>query len=117
MPKVWNKRDPNVPKDAVYVGRPTKWGNPFKIGLHGNREKVVKLFRSLAKDVFIPFIEQDRTLSFDFGSDEANEAWKITFGREDILELKGKDLVCWCAPQPCHADILLELANADSTKT
>jgi len=29
----------------------------------------------------------------------------------DIEELRGKDLVCWCAPLPCHADILLELAN------
>jgi len=29
-----------------------------------------------------------------------------------ISELRGKDLVCWCAPKPCHADILLELANA-----
>ena len=27
-------------------------------------------------------------------------------------ELKGKDLVCWCAPQPCHADVLLEIANS-----
>jgi len=30
--KVWNKRDKNCPKDAIYVGRPSKWGNPFKIG-------------------------------------------------------------------------------------
>ncbi|GAG87489.1 unnamed protein product, partial [marine sediment metagenome] len=29
----------------------------------------------------------------------------------DPTELKGKDLVCWCAPLPCHADVLLELAN------
>ncbi len=30
---------------------------------------------------------------------------------EDIAELRGEDLVCWCAPLPCHADVLLELAN------
>lgn len=30
----------------------------------------------------------------------------------DIVELEGKDLVCWCAPKPCHADVLLEIANA-----
>jgi len=29
-----------------------------------------------------------------------------------LPELRGKDLVCWCAPEPCHADVLLELANA-----
>ena len=36
---------------------------------------------------------------------------KIATGERDITELRGKDLVCWCAPLPCHADILLELAN------
>jgi len=30
---------------------------------------------------------------------------------QDLGELKGKDLVCWCSPLPCHGDILLELAN------
>ena len=32
---------------------------------------------------------------------------------KDLPELKGKDLVCWCAPAPCHADILVELANPE----
>jgi len=30
-----------------------------------------------------------------------------------LPELRGKDLVCWCSPLPCHADVLLELANAE----
>ena len=85
MPKVWNKRDPNIPKDAVYVGRPSKWGNPFIVGRDGNREQVVEKFRQHFIDLF----------------------W-----REQIQEeLKGKDLVCWCAPKPCHADVLLKIAN------
>lgn len=111
MPKVWNRRDPNIPPDAIYVGRPTKWGNPFVIGKHGDRDKVVKLFRITAEHVFKPLFEQDSTLSIAFRDEELNN-WKLTFDREDILELKGKDLVCWCAPKPCHADILLELANS-----
>ena len=35
--KVWNKRDPNCPKDAIYVGRPSWWGNPYRIGRDGTR--------------------------------------------------------------------------------
>ena len=84
--KVWNKRDKNCPKDAVYVGRPTKWGNPFKIGEDGDRSMVIELYKLWISQML--------------GSD-----------RLDIRELKGKDLVCWCAPKPCHADVLLELAN------
>lgn len=85
-PKVWNKRDPNVPKDAVYVGRPTKWGNPFVIGRDGTREETIQKYRG--------------TIT-------------LIVERAAKLELKGKHLVCWCAPKPCHADVLLEIANAE----
>ena len=84
--KVWNKRDPNVPPGAVYVGRPSKLGNPFTIGWRNNmREDVVMKF-------------------FNYLFNQENLY-------EDIRALKGKDLVCWCAPQLCHADVLLALAN------
>ncbi len=90
MPRVWNKRH-SYPPDAVYVGRPSKWGNPFKVGrdVKGRlwtRTEVIQLYRSWVTD------QHELMLS--------------------LHELKGKDLVCWCAPLPCHADILLELANA-----
>ena len=88
MPKVWNKRDPNCPKDAAYVGRPGKWGNPFVISsdtsLHRSRQDCIEMFRQY---------QLPKLLSL-------------------ISELQGKDLVCWCAPLPCHADVLLEVANA-----
>ena len=84
MPKVLNKRTDEVPADAIYVGRPSKWGNPYKIGRDGNREQVIYLYKM------------------------ALIASKI-----DLSELRGKDLVCWCSPLPCHADILLELANQE----
>jgi hypothetical protein len=95
MPKVWNKRDPNCPKDAVYVGRPSKWGNPYKIGqlydgIRLNRQHCINLYESwLLESVPTPI--KDKMLA----------------------ELKGKDLVCWCSPEPCHADVLLELANKE----
>ncbi len=82
MAKVWNKRDPNCPKDAVYIGRPSKWGNPFLIGRDGTREEVIKKYRN----------------------------WLVN-QHLNLVELWEKDLVCWCSPKPCHGDVLLELAN------
>ena len=87
MPKVWNKKDKNCPKNAIYVGRPSKWGNPYKIGIDGTREEVIELYKK----------------------------WLSNQKYLNLEELKGKDLVCWCKPLPCHADILLELANKETT--
>jgi hypothetical protein len=87
-PKVWNKRHRDVPSDAVYVGRPTEWGNDFIIGRDGDRVAVIRKYRdAILQDP--AFLEQIRR------------------------ELAGKDLVCWCAPAACHADVLLEIANGD----
>lgn len=95
MPKVWNKHHKNAPEDAVYVGRPSKWGNPFEIGKDGTREEVVEKFRLMLThdDVF----------------------WSLKRW-ECRTELAGKHLVCWCAPKPCHADVLLEIANEEVGK-
>ena len=96
MPKVWNKRDPNCPKDAVYVGRPSKWGNPVSI------KEIQRLRPTLTEE-------------------EARGEAIICYGRylgentelrKQLPELRGKDLVCWCAPKHCHADILVVMANA-----
>jgi hypothetical protein len=84
--RVWNKRDKGIPADAVYVGRPTKWGNPFVIGLDGTRAEVIAKYRDWL-----------------LGQPELVSAAKV--------ELRGKDLVCWCAPQACHADVLVKIAN------
>lgn len=87
MPKVYNKRDPDCPNkdNAVYIGRPSKWGNPFVIGPDGSRKEVIAKY----------------------------ERWLFESGAiSDISELTGKNLVCWCAPLPCHGDVLLRLANA-----
>jgi len=79
-------------KYDVYIGRPSKWGNPFSIGKDGSREEVIKKY----------------------------EEW-ITNGEgkyllNDLHELKGKILGCWCSPKPCHGDILLKLINKDNEK-
>ena len=85
-PKVINKHHGNVSKDAVYIGRPSKWGNPFIVGKHGQRGECVDLY----------------------------EKWIRTqpeLIKQIKAELKGKDLVCFCAPQRCHGDVILQIAN------
>ncbi len=72
------------PAGAVVVARPSKWGNPYRIGADGDRAACVALFRADA------------------------EKWPT----DRLAPLRGKDLACWCAPgDPCHADVLIELAN------
>ena len=68
----------------VYIGRGSKWGNPYTIGRDGNREEVI--------------IKYERYM---------------VMRRNDLLnsleELKGKRLGCWCAPKACHGDVLIKL--------
>jgi hypothetical protein len=84
MPRVLNKKTHGLPTGAVYIGRPSKWGNPFVIGKHGSRAEVIARFERylLASPLMA-----------------------------SLHELRGKDLVCWCAPCACHGDVLVRLAN------
>lgn len=70
----------------VYIGRPSKWGNPFLIGQDGNRQEVVEKY----------------------------EQWLQT--RPELLAqikgLKGKRLGCYCAPLLCHGDVLARWADS-----
>lgn len=72
-------------KHDVYIGRPSKWGNPFEIGKDGDRETVIRKYRE----------------------------WVVTQPHliAALPELRGKVLGCWCAPQACHGDVLVSLAN------
>lgn len=88
MPTVFNRKGPVYPPaDAVYVGRPSKFGNPFVIGKDGTREEVLAKF--------------ERWFFADLPEAEA-------LREEAMAELTGKDLVCWCAPERCHADLINE---------
>ena len=93
-PKVLNKRTDKISPDAIYVGRPSKWGNPFKIGDSGVVPHMGRIDRKEAIRLYKDWLWRHPELE-----EQAKQ------------ELKGKDLVCWCAPSPCHADVLLELAN------
>jgi hypothetical protein len=70
----------------IYIGRPSKWGNPFRIGKDGSREHVIQKYR-------------------DWILANPNLMAQLT------LELKGKTLGCWCKPNACHGDVLAELAD------
>lgn len=95
MPTVYNKRHNTVPDDAVYVGRPTKYGNPYS-HQDGTVARFKVATRADAISLYRVYLKSSPELLAD--------------ARQ---ELRGKDLACWCAPLPCHADVLLELANAE----
>ena len=81
--KGWRK-----PAGAVVVARPSRWGNPFAIG---------------APD---PDTGQPMTRA------DAVARYRASVAGRNLTELRGKDLACWCPlDQPCHADVLLDLAN------
>lgn len=72
-------------KYDVYIGRGSKWGNPYKIGKHGNRNEIIEKYRKY-------IMSKPELLS-------------------DLKELEGKTLGCFCKPEKCHGDILKELID------
>ena len=77
-----------MPPNTVYVGRPTRWGNEYRPGDSGCNDKPYT--PKMAVELF-----------------EHYQAPSL-----DLAPLKGKNLACWCrVDQPCHADVLLKLAN------
>jgi hypothetical protein len=70
----------------VYIGRPSKWGNPFVVGKHGTRPSCIALYER--------WLLENSELMAALG------------------ELRGLVLGCWCAPRACHGDVLVTLANA-----
>lgn len=86
MRKVLNAKKVGTRADnSVYIGRPSKWGNPFIVGKHGTRRDVVEKYRAW-------IMQQPHLLAA-------------------LDELRGKHLICWCSPLACHGDVLRELAN------
>lgn len=93
-PRILNKKIDPIPPDAVYVGRPTKWGNPFSHLTHSRARFIVAPEEVISR----------------------YEDWLIK--HPELIaaaqqELAGKDLVCWCAPGACHAEVLYWYANGE----
>lgn len=81
MNRVHNKSARTAPPDAVYIGRGSPYGNPFVSGKHGTRSECIDKFE------------------------------KYILPKLDIEPLRDKDLVCFCAPLPCHGDSILKALN------
>jgi hypothetical protein len=107
-----------MPENTVYVGRPTRWGNPYYIGRVGNRRRWTGYFVGEHGNDIDAFGEY---ATHREAAARAVEMYELHIGPmgnheldvEDVRRtLAGKNLACWCPPeQPCHADVLLELAN------
>lgn len=72
-----------MPLYDVYIGRGGRWGNPFKIGVDGTREEVIEKYK-------VWILSQPPLLN-------------------EISQLRGKVLGCWCKPKACHGDVIVEL--------
>ncbi len=70
---------------AVRIDRPRKWSNPFHLGRHGDRAAIIAAYRE--------HLDHSPGLKANLG------------------ELRGKVLLCWCHPDPCHGDVLCERVN------
>lgn len=73
----------------VYIGRGSTWGNPYRIGPDGTREEVIEKYRSYILDRLM------------------TEEGLI----DKLLKLDGKRLACYCKPEPCHGDVLVEIID------
>lgn len=81
---VLNKHKHGMPPGAIYIGRGSRWGNPFVIGKDGDRDEVCDKYREYLKTQ----IGEGKVTLFD------------------LAQLAHKDLVCFCAPLRCHGDTL-----------
>ena len=70
----------------VYIGRGSRWGNPFKIGVHGDRQEVIRKYRDY-------LLKRPELLS-------------------SLEGLRGKVLGCYCKPKACHGDVLVEILGS-----
>lgn len=101
MPQVLNRRGLTaIPSGAVYVGRPSPWGNPYSHLEEGRTSVTDPAFHCGSR----------------YQAVEAYKVWIQAPEQAPLLararqELPGKDLVCNCSPLYCHAQILLALVN------
>lgn len=72
----------------VLIDRTTKWGNPYKVGVDGNRNEVIEKYRN--------YLLNNKELL------------------NDIEELRGKTLGCWCKPNACHGDVIKEILDNEN---
>jgi len=86
--KIYNRHHKKLPPiDAVYVGRPSFFGNPFQIGRDGSRAEVIAKYR-------------------DHLGNLLETSWDARIELQILSQANG--LICWCHPKPCHAEVIIE---------
>jgi hypothetical protein len=116
MNRIQRKRtkDWKMPDNTKYVGRPTKWGNPFRVGVnYRNTAWLVCMYHDMPFEQFSKEKMQGITPK---NINECIELYRLhlktkirMWGDAELQELKGKNLACFCLlSHPCHADVLLE---------
>ena len=112
-----------MPEGAVYVGRPTKWDNPYTVDMMQQR---IDECAEIDPEGELSLIGPQQLAVDAFRADlrhGPDSAWWWYGPHMQIIEicgaldeLRGHDLACWCPPdQPCHADVLLDIANESSS--
>lgn len=98
-------KDWKMPPNTVSVCRPGKWGNPFVVGSDG-------AFGPRSAEVTVSLFERELRYAMTYIPHHRNTRTKFQQMAADLHELRGKNLACFCPlDQPCHADVLLRLAN------
>jgi hypothetical protein len=103
------------PEGAIYVGRPTPFGNPYQLTRIGTVWVVFVQVEDADKPVTVSTVFDERQARL-VAVDGFRAMFRTPGGAEQAeyfaRELHGRDLLCWCAPDmPCHADVLLDIAN------
>lgn len=108
-----------MPAGAVYVGRPTIWGNPFRVTRSSDYHGLAGTWfvQDAAGGAFHPEVDTQRSarrLAVDLFEQSVSDGPGATLTASSIqADLAGHDLVCWCPiSEPCHADVLLAMANS-----
>jgi hypothetical protein len=114
-----------MPANAIYVGRNTLWGNPFKVGApsgvftYPDETKIAALTVEQSIEFYRTALSGTLTPEMHPAGHTWIKEWRrrrSVYPSEWLRDLRGHNLCCWCAlDQPCHADVLLELANAMTT--
>ena len=106
-----------MPENTVYVGRPTRWGNPFKIGRY-YAIGVIGYLSPCSEDSIKAAANDSKYVYVDSREKAVELFEKYQNGLKfppSYKEIKGKNLSCWCPLDcKCHADVLLELANKEN---
>lgn len=79
----------NYDGDYIYIGRGSRWGNPFTVAKYG-RKRCIELYEQ--------YFRQNELLM------------------KDVMKLDGETLGCYCKPKPCHGDIIIKIINEIKSK-